>query len=228
MLWLANPYPDLPSPTQAAEWRTQYGWPFEHRPRALGGDLIDRDQRHYDAIAEFNREFFFAPKKPRALILFINQLGWDADHLGLPKGCDLGTFEDARIGSDVELGLSVYEPYGLAPLEPFFSGKVCVVSDAFGCAELLQKRGGGKVKNLVVAKYIEEIGSGAGLVSAPRRRQIEKIVAHKCAREVEAALGQDRKDRITWALGLDDELSWDAVFREFFLSYLPEQGASTD
>ena len=42
-------------------------------------------------------------------------------------------FADLRRGTDVEFGQSLYEPFGIAQLEPLSSGALCVVSDVCGC-----------------------------------------------------------------------------------------------
>ena len=44
-----------------------------------------------------------------------------------------------RLASDIELGLSTYEPFGIAPLESIPFGGIPVVSDASGCAYLLKE-----------------------------------------------------------------------------------------
>ncbi|MEW6363119.1 MAG: hypothetical protein AB1714_00620 [Acidobacteriota bacterium] len=220
MLWLASPYPDVPSPADTQRWRSAFGWPFAHSSRAPGGDLLDRDCPHYGRIERFNLLHFWQPSGPEALIVFINQFGWSGRALGFGPDApadDLfgAKFEEMRIGSDVELGLSVYEPFGLAPLEPFFSGKVCVLSDAFGCAELLQRTGGAGLNNLVLADYIAH-GGLHGRVDSAARARIEDAVARQCAKSVRNALLVDRLARIEGALPLDDALSWDAVFRDYF------------
>ena len=43
-------------------------------------------------------------------------------------------FMDIRKGSDVEFGQSIYEPFGIAQLEPLTFGAICVFSNVCGCA----------------------------------------------------------------------------------------------
>ena len=46
---------------------------------------------------------------------------------------DDAAFADWRRGSDVELGQSIYEPFGIAQIEPMSYGAISVVSDICGC-----------------------------------------------------------------------------------------------
>ena len=49
------------------------------------------------------------------------------------------SFLDIRRGSDVEFGQSIYEPFGIAMLEPLTYGAICVISSVCGCAgQLIQ------------------------------------------------------------------------------------------
>jgi hypothetical protein len=100
----------------------------EHRPQESGGDLRIEEHVLWQLIERLN-----ATGSGRHRILYVNQFGWGEGRLGSLKA-EGTTFHDLRNGVDVELGLSVYEPFGIAPLEPFSSGAVCVLSDACGCA----------------------------------------------------------------------------------------------
>ena len=41
---------------------------------------------------------------------------------------------DIHRGTDVEFGQSIYEPFGIAPIEPLTFGGLCVFSNVCGCA----------------------------------------------------------------------------------------------
>jgi len=47
-------------------------------------------------------------------------------------------FMDIRKGSDVEFGQSIYEPFGIAQLEPLTFGGICVFSSVCGCSGFLR------------------------------------------------------------------------------------------
>ena len=65
-------------------------------------------------------------------------------------------FMDIRLGSDVEFGQSIYEPFGISQLEPLTFGGICVLSDACGCAGFLKKVTGGKQSpNVIIANYCD-------------------------------------------------------------------------
>ena len=61
---------------------------------------------------------------------------------------------DIRKGSDVEFGQSIYEPFGIAQLEPLTFGGICVFTNVCGCAGFLRDTtSGAPVKNAIVADY---------------------------------------------------------------------------
>lgn len=70
--------------------------------------------------------------------ILVNQFGFTRERLGdaAPAGI---TIDDLRRAADVELGMSVYEPFGIAMLEPLHAGAVCVVSSVCGCCGLVHR-----------------------------------------------------------------------------------------
>ena len=131
--WLSAPRP-RPTRAQATRWAQDYRWPLDHRA-GEGYDLRPEEDGLWQSIARLNRDF-----DGRATMYYINQFGWSADVLGaLDPGA--ATFGDLRCGADVEVGLSIYEPFGIAPLEPFAAGATCLLSDSCGCARHLESLG---------------------------------------------------------------------------------------
>jgi hypothetical protein len=133
-----------------------YGWPREHR---YGWpDLIDLEASLYGGIQQFN-----ASARASQIVL-INQFGFSRDRCGERMAADIG-FDDLRRATDLEFGQSIYEPFGIAQVEPLSTGALCVVSDVCGClgfASLKQKTGNWKMKianlqgalpNIIVANY---------------------------------------------------------------------------
>ena len=117
-------------PEEIFKMEEKYGWPAEHRegwPDLIGTEI------------DLHHQFQFFNKKAKAIrCLFINQFGFEAHSCGkkMPPKTHL---KHLRLASDIELGLSTYEPFGIAPLESIPFGGIPVVSDASGCAYLLKE-----------------------------------------------------------------------------------------
>ena len=73
----------------------------------------------YTAIQEFNA------RSRNVKVIFINQFGFDQQSCGMRMPEDM-EFMDIRKGADVEFGQSIYEPFGIAQLEPLTFGGICV------------------------------------------------------------------------------------------------------
>ena len=92
-----------------AQMERVYGWPVGHEegyPDLAGGEeqlggMVDHFNRDHEAV--------------RAV--FVNQWGWSRAACGLRMSEEM-TFADIRRGTDVELGLSIYEPFGISQFEP--------------------------------------------------------------------------------------------------------------
>ncbi len=96
--------------------------------------------------------------------MLINQFGFSRDRCGDSMPADMA-FDDLRRGTDLEFGQSIYEPFGIAQVEPLSTGALCVVSDVCGClgfASLRRTRQTGScassnlqstLPNIVVANY---------------------------------------------------------------------------
>ena len=114
-----------------------YNWPVAHRES--WPDLSGGEADFYPQIQRFNT------RSRNIKIVFINQFGFERKYCGrkMPKDME---FMDIRKGSDVEFGLSVYEPFGIASLEPLTFGALCVVSSVCGCAGLVRDIEGGNPK----------------------------------------------------------------------------------
>ena len=100
------------------------GWPMVHRE---GGADLSIGELQFDLQVRA-----FSGRSREIKTLSVNQFGWDRQNCGefLP---DDAAFADWRRGSDVELGQSIYEPFGIAQIEPMSYGAISVVSDICGC-----------------------------------------------------------------------------------------------
>ena len=122
-----------------------YNWPVAHREG--WPDLSGGEADYYAAVQEFNA------KSRNIKIIFINQFGFEHKKCGkrMPDNME---FMDIRKGSDVEFGQSIYEPFGIAQLEPLTFGGICVFSSVCGCSGFLRDvTCGDTVKNVIIADY---------------------------------------------------------------------------
>ena len=139
-------------------WESQYGWPVGHR--ADNGDLMDAETGFFfTGVEPFNQ------RARNGRIVLINQFGWDRQSCGQRMPAEMG-FMDLRRGSDVEFGQSIYEPFGIAQVEPLNFGAISCVSNVCGCVGFVNRVAqslsvGGALPlepnnnpNLVVADYV--------------------------------------------------------------------------
>lgn len=108
----------------------EYGWPAVHRegwPDLVGAEI---DIYHY-------LELFNARSKSIKGV-FLNQFGFGRERCGerVPESASL---LGLRLASDIEFGLSIYEPFGIAQLETLPYGGVPVISSVCGSASLLRR-----------------------------------------------------------------------------------------
>ncbi|MHC4483519.1 MAG: glycosyltransferase family protein [Planctomycetota bacterium] len=125
-----------------------YNWPVAHREG--WPDLSGGEANFYTAIQEFNA------KSRNIKIIFVNQFGFCRKNCGerMPEDME---FMDIRKGSDVEFGLSIYEPFGISQFEALTFGGICVISSVCGCAGFVRDVAGAQnpesVKNIIIADY---------------------------------------------------------------------------
>jgi len=106
-----------------------YKWPVAHREG--WPDLSGGEADYYTAVQEFNA------RSRNIKIIFVNQFGFAPKRCGKRMPEDM-EFMDIRKGSDVEFGQSIYEPFGIAQLEPLTFGGICVFSSVCGCSGFLR------------------------------------------------------------------------------------------
>jgi hypothetical protein len=213
-----------------------YGWPREHR---FGWpDLIDLETSLYGAIKAFN-----ATARASQVVL-VNQFGFSRDRIGPGMPADL-SFDDLRRATDLEFGQSIYEPFGIAQVEPLSSGALCVISDVCGClgfaatgmdvpvseswpARLAQLQT--RVPNIVVAKY-SELPAGwtyptwrdAMHIGQWERDAIERDVAHGVAQTIAERLPRTAEAKqvlLDAGFALAQRMSWNVVAGTQFLPAL--------
>ncbi|MCG3180177.1 MAG: hypothetical protein BIFFINMI_02534 [Phycisphaerae bacterium] len=210
-------------PGDVRQMEADYGWPAAHR---FGlPDLSDPEADYYAWVQLFNA------RARNIKAIFINQFGFSRDLVGqaVPEGT---TFHDLRIGTDVEFGQSIYEPFGIAMLEPLTYGGLCVISSVCGCRGFVDNvTGGADSPNVIVADYTDLNGrSAAGLsledllaMNRDFRRQVERKVSARVAETLVGRLPVDdaaREALLASGYELARQMSWDVVARDYFLPAL--------
>jgi len=200
---------------------SSYNWPVAHREGMP--DLSGGEAKVYAKIQEFNA------KSRNIKMVFINQFGFAPKHCGNRMPADM-EFMDIRQGSDVEFGLSIYEPFGIAQVEPLSFGGICVFTNVCGCAGFVRDATIGKdFNNVIVADYTDLDDYSLGQIEdfsqidKSMREYIEENVSEKTAAKIYASLTKD-KEEIEKMLNdgylIAKEMSWDAVVKNYLLKSL--------
>jgi hypothetical protein len=193
------------------EW---HHWPVAHREGLP--DLSGGEAAYYQGVQEFNAQ------SRNIKVVFINQFGFEQKLCGNRMPIDM-EFMDIRKGSDVEFGQSIYEPFGIAQVEPISFGGICVFTNICGCAGFVEKAAGGATPNVIVADYTQLTDASMrpeDLMNIGRaeRDAIEDSVGKWVADELVKRLPrtpQDFEKFIDRGHALADKMSWDAVAREY-------------
>jgi len=198
-----------------------YNWPVAHHEG--WPDLSGGEANFYTKVQEFNA------KSRNIKIVFINQFGFRQKKCGSRMPEDM-EFMDIRKGSDVEFGQSIYEPFGIAQLEPLTFGGICVLTNVCGCAGFLRDiTDGESVKNVIIADYTNlEIGDYTDIedmleIDQSVRNQIEASQSKKVAKEIIERLPEDESEiesMIQTGYSLAQNMSWDAAVENYLLKTL--------
>jgi len=197
----------------------EYGWPITHREGKP--DLMSHEIPFYHAVETFNR------KAKASQIVLVNQFGWNRERCGERMPADM-EFMDIRKGSDLEFGQSVYEPFGIAQLEPLTFGALCVLSSSCGCVGFVRRASEDMVPhNVIVADYISPASARIGSdwrralqLGESERVEIEGLEAARVASEVALALPRtDAEQRRMLETGyeLSQRMSWEVAVEQYFL-----------
>lgn len=204
-------------PGSVARMASEYGWPLVHRegPPDLTGREVDFDL----LVRAFNT-------RSRAVkVLFVNQFGWDQASCGPSMSPDM-RFGDLRQGSDAEFGLSIYEPFGIAQVEPLSFGAISVVSEVCGCVGFV--RGAGTLPvGFLQGEYTrlpEAVDWRAALeLGAPERHQAEVRASAALAKGLLERLPTGNKARerlLAEGYRTASRMSWERVVQEYLLPAL--------
>ncbi len=191
-----------------------YHWPVAHREGPP--DLSGGEAAYYLGVQEFNAQ------SRNLKVVFINQFGFEQKLCGLRMPADM-EFMDIRKGSDAEFGQSIYEPFGIAQVEPISFGGICVFTNICGCAGFVAKAADGTTPNVIVADYTELPDKSLRPeqlmnIGQPQRDQVEHTVAKKVAAELFERLPRtpaEFEKFIERGYALANQMSWDAVARDY-------------
>lgn len=204
---------------QVHAWEQQYDWPTGHR--GDNGDLLGREVDFYfQGLEPFNRD----SRAVKAVL--VNQFGWSRDRCGsrMPAGM---TFTDLRKGADVEFGQSIYEPFGIAQVEPLSFGAICVPSNVCGCVGFLDRAAANlpKFPNVVVADYVStppgwQLGSPWDALKIDRygRDLIEINNSRLVAGTIAARLpltGAEAQELLELGQEVGARMSWEVIGRDY-------------
>jgi hypothetical protein len=207
-------------PEWVQAWEAQYGWPVGHR--GDNGDLLDQEvSLFFDGVEPFNQRAHAS----RAVL--VNQFGWSRDRCGQRMPAEM-EFMDIRKGSDLEFGQSIYEPFGIAQVEPLSFGALCCVSNVCGCVGFVNRamQGMQNIPNLVVADYVTlppgyylgspydalAIDQGvrdwieANNSAATAETILARLPANQAQLETLLAQGQEAARRMSWEVVVQDYL----------------------
>jgi hypothetical protein len=193
-----------------------YHWPVVHREGLP--DMSNGEALYYQGVQEFNAA------SRNVKVVFINQFGFEQRLCGLRMPADI-EFMDIRQGSDAEFGQSIYEPFGIAQVEPISFGGICIFSNVCGCAGFVKKAAGGATPNAIVADYTDLPVTGMRpdeilAIGQAERDQIESAVSAGVASELLSRLPNSAKEMepfVDRGYALATKMSWDVVARDYVL-----------
>jgi hypothetical protein len=205
---------------EVLDMESRYSWPVGHRegyPDLSGGEA--------DFFVHMQK---FNTCSRQIKVILVNQFGWSRPMIGQKMQGDMD-FLDIRKGTDIEFGQSIYEPFGIAQLEPLSFGGICNITNICGCAGFVNKVTGGKsVPNVLVADYTRIPKGNDSLdnvlsIGARERDAIEEAEADRVAGEILKRLPMDRKSHeklIQDGYGLAQQMSWDVVSKDYLMPAL--------
>ncbi len=209
-------------PQDVLQMERVYGWPAHHE---IGyPDLSGGEEGLFDLFENFNRDHEYG----RAC--FVNQFGWSRGLCGRRMPADM-TFADIRQGTDVEFGMSIYEPFGISQLEPLSFGAICIPTNICGCMGFVRAVTDGQpIRNILEADYTktpEHIVSleYARKIGADQRNEIESMENARLAMELMARLprsDEEMKQLMESGWKLAHQMSWEQVVTRFIMPALHE------
>jgi hypothetical protein len=205
------------------EMEARYDWPVAHREG--WPDLSGGEASFYTAIQEFNA------RSKNVKIVFINQFGFSRKLCGNKMPENMDTIDIHR-GTDVEFGQSIYEPFGISPVEPLTFGSLCIFTNVSGCAGFVSdaivgtnssSRDG--TRNVIIADYTGIDGrfheiSDLLAIDRAVRDQVEDKESREVADEILMLLPKSEAEvasMIENGRHIARNMSWDVVVTDYLL-----------
>ena len=199
------------------EMEEAYGWPMYHK---IGyPDLVGAEIELNNGVSAFNLQ------SKAIKVVFVNQFGWSQAACGKRMPIEM-EFMDIRKGSDAEFGQSIYEPFGIAQVEPLSFGAICVVSNVCGCCGFIQRATDNRdVPNIVIADYTQLNIPPKSLedviqIGLAERNAIEMENSRDIAAKLLGRLPRkprDVEDMLREGYDIASRMSWEVVVKDYFL-----------
>ncbi len=204
------------------EMEREYGWPVYHK---IGyPDLVGAEIELNNGVSAFNLQ------SKAIKVVFVNQFGWSQASCGTRMPIEM-EFMDIRKGSDAEFGQSIYEPFGIAQVEPLSFGAICIVSNVCGCCGFIQRATDNReVPNVVIADYTNVNGAPKSLedvlhIGLTERTNIEVENSRDIAAKLLGRLPRkprDIEEMIKEGYDIASRMSWEVVVKDYFLPGLKQ------
>lgn len=200
------------SPADIRKMEAEYGWPVIHKEG--WPDLVGIEVDLYKHLELFNA-------KSRAIKgVFLNQFGFSRERCGerMPKEASI---LDLRLASDIEFGLSIYEPFGIAQLETLPYGGIPLISSSCGSSQLIRKNLDDR--DYLIIDFTEVPDSFRELLKSKHdflsvnqgmRNQVESELCRKAAPRLIKILpknNSERKARFKRLSKESEQFSWEHV-----------------
>jgi glycosyltransferase involved in cell wall biosynthesis len=212
---------------QVCAMARDYGWPMHHREGYP--DLTGPESGIYRAMTHFVEHARRDAGGDGHLVpLLVNQFGFTRQRLGesAPEGLSMA---DLRSATDAELGLSIYEPFGIAHLEALHAGAICLPSTVCGCLGLVKRAMAelglteATCPIVLAGDFTHEAVADPLRLTAHERDLLEERVCKVLAEELWSRLPKSEADRERYlSLGqrLAERMGWDAVCASDFVPAL--------
>ncbi len=215
---LATQVPQGRPPELVETMVKEYGWPFVHK---IGWpDLVGYEIEIYQFLQSFN-------KHSKAIKgIFINQFGLSKRKCGMDFPEDLTTF-DLKLASDVELGLSIYEPFGISHIEVLPLGGLPILSTSCGVYYLLKRNFSVHFQPYVAIDFInvaEELPSEIlKSLTEEKRAILEDLAISRYLEEIFRKIPKNEEERYKLYADVQGYLKgfdWDCIIKNYFLPAL--------
>ncbi len=198
----------------------EYNWPFEHKEG--WPDLVGYEIDIYRLIKSFNQ----TSKNIKAI--FINQFGFSKRKCPALVTEEVET-RDLRIASDLELGMSIYEPFGIAHIEVLPFAGTPVFSTSCGVNFFLEKTFKNEFKPYFAFDFIsagEKLSiESLKKMTEEKRHILEEMVIADKVKEVFNKIPKslkEKEEKFHKIAEIGYKLNWDYVIKTYLFPNLKE------